>query len=160
MTGPFLCQAISSNMVSHNWGKQALSSRMVYCTLWRQQMETFFRVTGPLCGEFTGHRWIPLTKTSDAERLCFFDQRPNKRLNKQSWSWWLETPSRPSRRHCNDLHVYTHGWPSTQPGTCTQPCPIVHTAVPPLFTQPCPGRTMSTAVCIYVAGLCASCPTV
>ena len=53
-----------------------------------------------------------------------------------------------------------HGWPSTQPGTCTQPYPIVHTAVPPLFTQPCPGRTMSTAVCIYVAGLCASCPAV
>ena len=53
-----------------------------------------------------------------------------------------------------------HGWPSTQPGTCTQPCPIVDTAVPPLFTQPCPGRTMSTAVCIYVAGLCASCPAV
>ena len=30
-----------------------------------------FRVTGPLCGEFTGHRWIPLTKASDAE-LWFF----------------------------------------------------------------------------------------
>ena len=28
-----------------------------------------FRVTG--CGEFTGHRWVPLTKTSDAELLCF-----------------------------------------------------------------------------------------
>ena len=26
-----------------------------------------FRVTGPLCGEFTGDRWIPLTKASDAE---------------------------------------------------------------------------------------------
>ena len=26
-----------------------------------------FRVTGPLCGEFTGRRWIPLTKASDAE---------------------------------------------------------------------------------------------
>ena len=25
-----------------------------------------FRVTGPLCGEFTGHRWIPQTKASDA----------------------------------------------------------------------------------------------
>ena len=25
------------------------------------------RVTGPLCGEFTVHRWIPLTKTSDTE---------------------------------------------------------------------------------------------
>ena len=27
----------------------------------------FFRVTGPLCGEFTGHRWIPRTKAGDAE---------------------------------------------------------------------------------------------
>ena len=26
-----------------------------------------FRVTGPLRGETTGHRWIPLTKASDAE---------------------------------------------------------------------------------------------
>ena len=31
-----------------------------------------FRVTGPLCGEFTGHRWIPHTKASDAELWCFF----------------------------------------------------------------------------------------
>ena len=30
-----------------------------------------FRVTGPLCGEFTGHRWIPLTKANDAELWCF-----------------------------------------------------------------------------------------
>ena len=26
-----------------------------------------FRVTSPFFGEFTGHRWIPLTKASDAE---------------------------------------------------------------------------------------------
>ena len=26
-----------------------------------------FRVTGHLCGEFTGHRWISRTKASDAE---------------------------------------------------------------------------------------------
>ena len=31
-----------------------------------------FRVTGHLCGEFTGHRWIPRTKASDAELWCFF----------------------------------------------------------------------------------------
>ena len=31
-----------------------------------------FRVTGPLWGESTGHRWIPLTKTSDAELWCLF----------------------------------------------------------------------------------------
>ena len=30
-----------------------------------------FRVTGHLCGEFTGLRWIPRTKASDAELLCF-----------------------------------------------------------------------------------------
>ena len=30
-----------------------------------------FRVTDPFCGEFTGHRWIPLTKANDAELWCF-----------------------------------------------------------------------------------------
>ena len=30
-----------------------------------------FRITGNLCGEFTGHRWIPRTKASDAELWCF-----------------------------------------------------------------------------------------
>ena len=30
-----------------------------------------FRVTGHLYGEFTGHRWIPHTKASDAELWCF-----------------------------------------------------------------------------------------
>ena len=35
-----------------------------------------FRVTGPLCGEFTGHRRIPLTKASDAELWCFLWSAP------------------------------------------------------------------------------------
>ena len=30
-----------------------------------------FRVTGHLCGKFTGHRWISHTKASDAELWCF-----------------------------------------------------------------------------------------
>ena len=29
-----------------------------------------FRVTGHLCGEFTGHRWIPPSKASDADIWC------------------------------------------------------------------------------------------
>ena len=29
------------------------------------------RVTGHLCGEFTGHRWIPRTEASDADLWCF-----------------------------------------------------------------------------------------
>ena len=35
-----------------------------------------FRFTGHLCGEFTGHRWIPHTKASDAELLCFLWSAP------------------------------------------------------------------------------------
>ena len=32
---------------------------------------SIFRVTGLLCGEFTGHRWTPSTKASDAGLWCF-----------------------------------------------------------------------------------------
>ena len=38
----------------------------------------FRRVTGPLCAEFTGHRWIPLTKASDAELWCFLWSAPEQ----------------------------------------------------------------------------------
>ena len=31
-----------------------------------------FRVTGHLCGEFTGPRWIPRTKASDVDRALMF----------------------------------------------------------------------------------------
>ena len=33
--------------------------------------ENIFCVTGPLWGESTGHRQIPLTKASDMEHWCF-----------------------------------------------------------------------------------------
>ena len=35
-----------------------------------------FRVTGHLCGKFTGHRLIPRTKASDAEIWCFLWSAP------------------------------------------------------------------------------------
>ena len=35
-----------------------------------------FRVTGHLCGEFTGPRWIPHTKTSDTELWCLLWSAP------------------------------------------------------------------------------------
>ena len=60
------------------------------------------RVTGHLCGEFTGRRWIPCTKASDAVLWCFLDLRLNKKLSKQWGDWWFETPSHPLWRHCND----------------------------------------------------------
>ena len=33
--------------------------------------DVIFRVAGLMRGEFTGHRWIPRTKASDAELWCF-----------------------------------------------------------------------------------------
>ena len=54
-----------------------------------------FRVTGPLWGESTGDRWIPLTKASDT------DQRLNKRLSKKSRRRWFEMLSRSLWRYCN-----------------------------------------------------------
>ena len=35
-----------------------------------------FLVTGHMCVEFTGHRWIPRTKSSDAELWCFLWSAP------------------------------------------------------------------------------------
>ena len=59
-----------------------------------------FCVTGHMCGEFIGHRWIPHTKASDAELWCF-DLRLNKKLSKQWWCWWFESPLHPLWRLCN-----------------------------------------------------------
>ena len=60
-----------------------------------------FRVTGhlsgnsPVPGEFPAQR--PVMQGFDV----FFDLRPDKRLSKQSWGWWLETPSHSLWRHRN-----------------------------------------------------------
>ena len=70
---------------------------------WRHQMETFFALlafcagNSPVTGEFPAQR--PVTRIFDV----FFDLRLNKRLSKQSWGWWFETPSCPLWRHCNAL---------------------------------------------------------
>ena len=63
-----------------------------------------FRVTGPLCGEFTGHRWIPLTKASDAELWCF--------LWSASWiNGWVNNREagdlRRNRAHYDVIAMYT-----------------------------------------------------
>ena len=44
---------------------------VVYYIMMTSSNGNIFRVTGPLCGDFTGHRWIPLTKASGAELWCF-----------------------------------------------------------------------------------------
>ena len=64
-----------------------------------------FRVTGHLCGAFTGPGCFPAQRQVTRNFDVFFDLRPNKRLSKQSWGWWVETLSRSLWRHCNEISV-------------------------------------------------------
>ena len=64
-----------------------------------------FRVTGPLWGEFTGHRWIPLTKASNTKLWCFLNLRLNEGMSKQPKYRWIETPSRSLWCHCKIYHL-------------------------------------------------------
>ena len=58
------------------------------------------------------------------------------------------------------LWKQNHGLPSTQPGTFTQPCPIVHTVVPPLAHGRAPGEQWARLCvftlqgCVQAARLC------
>ena len=61
---------------------------------WRHQMETFPHYwPGPLCGEFTSRRWIPLTRPVTMFSLIWAWTK--------RWRRWFETPSRSIWRHCN-----------------------------------------------------------
>ena len=48
-----------------------------------------FRVTGPLCGEFTGPGEFPTQRPVTQSFHVFFNLRLNKRLSKQPWGWWF-----------------------------------------------------------------------
>ena len=60
-----------------------------------------FRVTGPLCGEFTGPSEFPTQRPVTRSFDVFFDLHPNKRLSKQQRGWWFETLSWSLWRHRN-----------------------------------------------------------
>ena len=82
----------------------------VSCTLglswWRHQNGNIFRVTGHLCGNSPVAGEFP-TQWPVARRFdFFFDVRLIKRLSKQSWGWWSETPSHTLWRQCNGYHKY------------------------------------------------------
>ena len=64
-----------------------------------------FRVTGPLCGEFTGPGEFPAQRPVTRSFDVFFDLRPNKRLSKQPRGLWFETPSWSLWHHCNAFWI-------------------------------------------------------
>ena len=64
-----------------------------------------FRVTGLLCGEFTGPGDFPTQRPVTRSFVVFFDLRLNKRFSKQPWGWWFETPSWSLWRECNECKL-------------------------------------------------------
>ena len=86
-----VCSHNSTSLDSHCFGQSR----------WRHEMETFSALlaicagNSPVPGEFPSQR--PVTRSFDV----FFDLRLNKRLSKQWWGWWFETPSCPLWRHRN-----------------------------------------------------------
>ena len=85
-----------------------LFTLVAYCfqPWWRHQMEIFSALlalcvwTSPVTGEFPAQR--PVTRSFDV----FLDLRLSKRLSKQSWGWWFETPSRTLWRHSNGCMTF------------------------------------------------------
>ena len=69
-----------------------------------------FRVTGHLCGEFTGPGEFPTQRIVTWSYDVFFDLRLNKRLSKQSWGRWFETLSHPLWRHRNGIYIIFCKW--------------------------------------------------
>ena len=67
-----------------------------------------FRVTGPLCGEFTGPGEFPTQRPVTQSFDVFFDLRLNKGLSKQPWGWCFEKPSWSLWRQCNESQQKQH----------------------------------------------------
>ena len=82
-----------SNVFAHIWRSDTQSSNkshsLDYMTGYKGSSPSYahrgmmmssngnlIRFTGLMCGEFTGHRWIPSTKVSDAELWCFLWSAP------------------------------------------------------------------------------------
>ena len=107
--GPLLLKRIAFNptfdiLVSkvNIWNVNCTRSMMT-SAIWN-----IFRVTGPLWREFTGDRWIRLTKASGAELWCFLLSVPDRTVE-----WTIETPviwdaMHPLWRHCNATAFIFH----------------------------------------------------
>ena len=69
-----------------------IEQEILYDAMMTSSNGNIFRVTDSLWGEFAGHRWVPLTKASNADLWCFFYLRLHKWLNKQSRRQWFKPP--------------------------------------------------------------------
>ena len=68
---PFLGKVMIITHFPNNWNYIDDGDRHNSWKLINSSNGNIFRIAGHLCGEFTGPRWIPHTKASDAELWCF-----------------------------------------------------------------------------------------
>ena len=87
----FIYQSFMKKPVGHEWIPLMMTS----------SNGNIFRVTGHLCGEFTGPGEFPTQRPVTRSFDVYFDLRLNKWLSKQSWGWWFETLSCSLWRHRN-----------------------------------------------------------
>ena len=92
--------------------------KICYMSMMTSSNGTIFRVTGPLCGEFTGPGEFPTQRPVTRSFDVYFALRLNKRLSEQPWGWWFETLSWSLWRQCNAIlicrfrgyAIYTNYW--------------------------------------------------
>ena len=89
---PAVTRGFSLHMMTSSNGK--FSALLAFCA-----------GNSPVPGDFPAQR--PVTWSFDV----FFDLYPNKRLSKQWWGWWFETPLCPLWRHRNDWPVMWKTFP-------------------------------------------------
>ena len=71
-TGPCQSEATLKNTSYRRNNKTIQEAKLsTHLAWWCHEYKKIFHVTGLLCGEFTTHQWIPLTKASDMELRCF-----------------------------------------------------------------------------------------
>ena len=96
-----------------------MDGRTKFHEIWACMMTSsngnILRVTGPLCGEFTGPGEFPAQRPVTRSFDVYFDLRLNKRLSKQSWGWWFETLSRSLWRHRNVMRFRWISYMATAP---------------------------------------------
>ena len=100
----------------HFWKRHDIQ----YFRVWRNTLfmmtssnGNIFHVTGPMCGEFSGHGEFPSQRPVTRSSDIFFDLCVNTWLSKQWRRRWLETPTRSLWRHRNVFVL-----PASSPTPC------------------------------------------
>ena len=99
---PLLYTNMNLNLLSAKYRPLCigLNISMSYDDVTKEKKTSALLALCAVTGEFRSQREV--TRSFDV----FFDLRLNKRLSKQSWGWWFETPSHPLLRHYYDTRIW------------------------------------------------------